>query len=74
MSDVEKQSADEALEKEAGLQKKLPQASNNVRGFGRASKGAAGGVNTLGAAVKAALGPISAAVAAVRALAQRLIR
>ena len=56
----------EALEKEVTrLQKGLPRATNNVRNFGRASRGASGGVKALGAAVKSALGPLVAVAAAI---------
>jgi TP901 family phage tail tape measure protein len=56
----------EALEKEVTrLQKGLPKATNNVRKFGSASRGASGGVKVLGAAVKSALGPLAAVAAAI---------
>ena len=56
----------EALEKEVTrLNGKLPKAANNVRGFGRASKGAAGGVKALGTAIKSTLAPLVAATTAM---------
>ena len=54
------------VEKQASkVQGAVPKASNNIRGFGKASQLASGGIKVFGAAIKSALGPLTALAAGV---------